>query len=157
MIQGKWVLPESDDYTVAKNIMTTVFCNEISHHDNYLHEELNSLANHVIVLDNDTHEIAGYGRITYDLENFVMDNICVLEKYRGRYYGDFIARMLVDKGIQCGADVIYCAVPHNLKAFLTPIGFRESDSSIPEFAQVYEGYTLMHLIPAEFKTKCHCH
>ncbi len=157
MIQGKWISPDSAEYLVAKSIMESVFDENIKNNVDFLHEELNPMANHVIVYDNDTHEIAGYGRITYDLEDFVIDNICILSKYRGRYYGDFVARMLVDKGIQCGAETIYAVVPDTLKPFLSPIGFKETDSSLPEYAHMYDSHTLMHLIPAEFKTKCNCH
>lgn len=157
MIQGKWISPDSDEYFVAKDIMVTVFDENLKDNEAYLHEELNPMANHVIVYDNDTHEIAGYGRITYDLDDFVIDNICILSPYRGRYYGDFVARMLVDKGIQCGAEAIYAVVPDSLKNFLSPIGFKEADTPLPGYAHMYEGHTLMHLIPAEFKTKCQCH
>ena len=159
MIQGKWILPGSPEFDTADNIMNTVFTEEINSYNDYLHKELDSMANHVIVLDTDTKNIAGYGRVTYDLENFVIDNFCVLKEYRGNFYGDFVVRMLVDKAIQCSADAIYCSVPSHLEGFLKSIGFKvlSDTANKPQNLYIYDNYTMMCLYPADFTSRCHCH
>jgi len=158
MIQGRWIT-NNDDSERIDYILNTVYEKEIKEHENFLHRELDDMANHVVAIDMETGDIVGYGRVTFDLENFVIDNVAVLPEHRRKYYGDFIVRILVDKAISCAADAIYCAVPDSISHFIESIGFKKvsTDTETPANAYIYADYNLMCLRPADFHSKCKCH
>lgn len=157
MIQGKWLITQSD-INIGHNIADKCFNHILTELPDYLHYELDSMANHLAVVDTATNIICGYGRVTYDLEDFVIDNICVLPEHRHKFFGDFIARVLVDKAIQCGADRIFCSVPKNLVDFAASIGFKVFDTSThkPQYLYMHTDYICMCLIPKDFTSRCGC-
>ena len=156
MIQGKWIT-NSDDFATAHSILNHVFKQELLNNNNFLREDFDSMANHLMVLDVSKGEYVGYGRIIYDLENFIIDNVCVLEEYRHKKYGDFIVRVLVDKAILCNASDIFCSVPSYLTKFLEPIGFKKyAGVNCLNNIHIYKNGTIMHLLSEDFHSQCHC-
>ena len=86
------------------------------------------------------------GRLVLDLENdrFYVDNICVLEEFRAKKYGEFVLRMLADKASQCRAEFIWADVSgSDAKGFFEKMLFEE-----------YEG-DLMRAEIKKFQGCCH--
>lgn len=84
-------------------------------------------AYHVIVYED---QIAvAVGRLIIEPE-YMIDQILVLKNYRKRYYGDLIAKMLIDKGFNLGAKEITAIVPVSTLGFFKRIGFYELGEKI---------------------------
>lgn len=95
--------------------------------DDILFDETDETAIQAIVYKDINRTIpVGVGRLhkTEDGLDYKIGRIAVKKEERGQGYGDFIVRMLVDKGLLMGADrVLVGAQPHAI-AFYEKIGFR---------------------------------
>jgi len=95
--------------------------------DDILFDETDETAVQAVVYKDINRTIpVGVGRLhkTGDGEDYKIGRIAVKKEERGQGYGDFIVRMLVDKGLLMGADrVLVGAQPHAI-AFYEKIGFR---------------------------------
>ena len=105
------------------------WCNDI------LFDETDETAIQAIVYKDMNRTIpVGVGRL-HKLEaegDFKIGRIAVKKEERGQGYGDFIVRMLVDKGLMMGADrVLVGAQPHAI-AFYEKIGFRSIGETYTE-------------------------
>lgn len=66
---------------------------------------------------------AGMGRMMYDGERFTIADVAVLPQFRHRQYGDFLVRLLVDKGMMSNAQEIHLDALEGTEAFFAGIGF----------------------------------
>lgn len=116
-------------------IRREVFGTEQGWCDDILFDETDETAIQAVVYKDMNRTIpVGVGRL-HKLEaegDFKIGRIAVKKEERGQGYGDFIVRMLVDKGLMMGADrVLVGAQPHAI-AFYEKIGFRSIGETYTE-------------------------
>lgn len=161
MIQGKYVSTDAE-LSAFNNIVASVFSNSDNYDDSVMNNKLLSLYK-----EDSQITYTGAGRITYDLDYFVIDSVCVLPEYRNHKYGDFIVRILADKAIECGAKKVYAYVPSACVSLFEKIGFtKTTDNTKPTsygFPHPQDNLAddctnvLYELIPANFCTQCGSH
>ncbi len=123
MIQGKY-LYYGDDLSEAFEIRKQVFVLEQgvsleAEFDNY-----DDLAVHVIVYDKaDNKNPVATGRVYHDGNNYKIGRIAVIKEERGKQYGDFVVRLLINKAFLSGADEIIINAQVSAIPFYAKIGF----------------------------------
>jgi predicted GNAT family N-acyltransferase len=145
MIEGK-LLTYGDDLTEVFSIRRKIFVEELGiSYDNEF-DALDEVSIHALVYKSEVEETnstnndrcngkkaIATGRIIYDGVNCTIDKIGVLEEYRGRLYGDFTVRMLLNKAFTSGINEVSLHVPINVEDFFRSIGFhRESENFIED-------------------------
>ncbi|BBF44601.1 acetyltransferase GNAT family protein [Lachnospiraceae bacterium KM106-2] len=119
MIKGQYLEYGCNLKQIAK-IREEVFKEEL--------DIIDQTAIHVLVSEADKYVAAGRVYINDDL--FYIDKIAVVAEERHKYYGDFVARMLIDKAFQSGADQIFTYADKDTKKFFMRIGFHLIDESV---------------------------
>lgn len=124
LIRGK-ILSYGDDLSEAIEIRRKVFVEELSIPEEIQFDDLDSEAMHVVVYeDNDIKKACATGRIFFDGNICKIDQIAVLKEYRGKKYGDFTVRMLLNKAFSTDIkEVTLNAQPSSIE-FFYKIGFR---------------------------------
>ncbi len=167
MIYGRFI-NNPEDAKYSEDIIKEVFEHELGVPAEY---DDGVMSNKLAAISTDTAELldaggqntglyVGTGRLTYDLDYFVIDNVCVLRDYRRMGYGDFIIRILTDKAIQCGARSIYAYCPENIAELFKNIGFKmcgSTEAKPPCYGIKFPHSTniiLLKLNPADFCTQC---
>lgn len=80
---------------------------------------------HAMILEDiGSNKIVGTGRIYFDGNEFTIDNIAVLTNYRRKGYGDFAVRLLINKAISSGANLIILNAQYKYIDFYKTIGFQ---------------------------------
>lgn len=134
MICGRYYLGLDHMEEIAP-IRREVFGAEQGWSDDILFDETDETAVQAVVYkDIDRTIPVGVGRLhkLADSEDYKIGRIAVKKEERGQGYGDFIVRMLVDKGLLMGADrVLVGAQPHAV-AFYEKIGFRSIGETYTE-------------------------
>lgn len=134
MICGRYYLG-MDHMEEIQPIRREVFGQELGFPENINFDDIDENAIHAVAYkDIDRTIPVATGRLhkTGDGEDFKIGRIAVKKEERGQGYGDFIVRMLVDKGLMMGADrVIVGAQPHAIK-FYEKIGFRPTGETYYE-------------------------
>ena len=95
-------------------------------------EEIDETAIHAVVYkDNEWKEPIAVGRLypTEKSKVFKIGRIAVEQNERGQGYGDFVVRMLLDKGFQMGAEEIIVGAQEKAIAFYEKIGFQKTGES----------------------------
>lgn len=126
MIQGKF-LYGSEKLEEIIQVRRSV-CMETENDCNMWEEDpWDADAIHVVI--NETEDcVVAVGRLRQDDTIFRMDRILVHPLKRGRYYGDFVVRMLLDKAFSLGAkEVVVLATPETV-LFFEKIGFVAEDA-----------------------------
>jgi len=113
MVRGKFFSGQ-DDLSVIKEIRNKVFQESGDGQDDF--------CMHVLAYNEDVP--VATGRISYDGWEFVISKVCVLEEHRGKSYGDFIVRMLVDKAMMSNAKQVKLEATKETIAFFEKIGFK---------------------------------
>ena len=124
MVKGKY-LYYGDDLKDAFNIRKKVFHDENNIEEELLFDEYDNESIHAIVY-NENQKVVASGRIMFDGENYKLGRIAVLKEERGKMYGDFLVRMLVDKAFITGAEQVIVSAIENAIPFYKKIGFIES-------------------------------
>jgi len=122
MVQGKY-LNSGDDLTAVYDIRKQVFIDEqgVSAAEEF--DEYDSLATHVLVYDNKEKKPVATGRVYYDGKDYRIGRIAVLKEKRGKYYGDFVVRLLVNKAFLTGAEEVFINAQVKAVPFYEKIGF----------------------------------
>ena len=120
MIEGKF-LKGTEDLSEAFNIRKKVFCEEqgISMEEEF--DTLDRESIHVIIYDENN--IVATGRLYRKDDYYKIGRIAVLKEFRGKYYGDFVVRMLIDRAFQEGATCVHVGAQRKAQAFYETIGF----------------------------------
>lgn len=121
MIRGKYFW-NGDDLTDANQIRKTVFVDEQEMKEGDVFDSLDTVSIHAVVYDENEKAVAS-GRITLDGEEYRIGKIAVLKEARGQGFGDFIVRMLVDKGYLAGAATVMVRSQIHAIPFYEKIGF----------------------------------
>lgn len=65
------------------------------------------------------------GELFLKEQNYYIDNIFVLEEKRKKGYGDFVARILIDKASIMGAKEVFTIIEQECELFYKKLGFLE--------------------------------
>ena len=139
MICGRYYLGLDHMDEIAP-IRREVFGKEQGWPDDILFDDVDETAIQAVVYKDINRTIpVGVGRLhRMEQENvYKIGRIAVKQTERGQGYGDFIVRMLVDKGLLMGADrVLVGAQPHAVP-FYEKIGFRSIGETYTEAGIVH--------------------
>jgi len=134
MICGRYYLG-LDHMEEIEPIRREVFGAELGFPKNINFDEIDEIAIHAVVYKDINRTIpVATGRLykTGEGQDYKIGRIAVKKEERGQGFGDFIVRMLVDKGLMMGADrVIVGAQPHAIK-FYEKIGFKRTGECYKE-------------------------
>lgn len=119
MIYGKFI-SGVDDLTEVKKIRETVFEQECGL--TMLDEMPDEFCMHALAYEEE--EVVGMGRILFDGDTFTIAGVAVLPEYRGKKYGDFIVRLLIDKAMMSNAREIYLDARKGTEHFFEIFGFQ---------------------------------
>ncbi|MDF2544027.1 MAG: GCN5-related N-acetyltransferase [Herbinix sp.] len=138
LIQGK-LLSYGDDLTEVYHIRKKVFQEEqgITPEEDF--DDLDQESIHVIVYeDSNNKKAVATGRIYYNGVNCKIGRVAVLKEYRGKQYGDFVVRMLINKALTSGVPEVY------LNAQLSTVGFYEK-IGFQTVGDIYEEVGIPHI------------
>ena len=107
MLEGRYLF-FGDDLTDARRIRYEVFEKEQKVPHEIEFDNLDDEAIHVVVYEDQ--KPVGTGRLLFDGENYKIGRIAVIKEERGKKYGDFVVRMLIDKAFLMGAKRVYANV-----------------------------------------------
>ncbi len=120
MIEGKY-LSGNDDLSQIYELREAVFQKELGFRKELERDGYDSLAIHAIAYENQVP--VATGRILFDGEIYRISRVAVGSEYRGKGYGDFIVRMLVNKALLSGAKEIYTSTLLTGQKMFQAIGF----------------------------------
>lgn len=124
MVQGKY-LYYGDDLTDVYYIRRKVFIEEQGIPEENEFDENDQISVHALVYDNeDDNKPVATGRVYHDGINYRIGRIAVLKEERGKYYGDFIVRLLVNKAFMSGAEEVKISAQTLAVPFYEKIGFK---------------------------------
>ena len=96
----------------------------------------------------------GTGRLIFLDDFYKIGRIAVKKEYRGKNYGDFIVRMLVDKAFVMGAKEVFVGAQKHAIPFYEKIGFVELSEEYYE-DNIY--HKMMKIMPTTCKRDCGKH
>lgn len=120
MIRGLYIHEEKDMKEINK-IRKQVFCIEQQISEDI--EFATSPGENINLLVYDGEIPVATGQLCYEEEYYKIGHIAVLKEYRGKDFGDFVVRMLVDKALQMGAKEVHVIAQEYAKRFYEKIGF----------------------------------
>lgn len=132
MIEGKF-LKHEEDFTCIFNIRDKVFVKELGFPIDSISDDLDSVSEHVIVF-NEKHEVVAAGRLSFFGERFWISQVAVLKEERGKYYGDFVVRMLVDKVFRNNRSEVWVRADEISFHFFIKLGFAIIETIFDEFS-----------------------
>ncbi len=132
LIQGK-ILSYGDDLSEAFTIRRKVFVEEQQIPEEIEFDELDSEAMHVIVYEeSSSKKPVATGRIVYNGEQCHIGRFAVLKEYRGKLYGDFTVRMLLNKAFTAGINEVSLNAQISAEKFYEKIGFQRISENFIE-------------------------
>lgn len=153
MICGRYYLG-LDHCDEVEEIRRRVFGEEQGIEEFAVMDEIDEEAVHAVVYtDADRTDAVGTGRL-YRLENtndYKIGRIAVLKSARGNGYGDFIVRLLADKGFLMGADRIIVGAQSHAISFYEKIGFKKTGV---EYTEAGVCHTVMELLQNQICKAC---
>ena len=133
MVEGKF-LRGTDDLTECFKIRHAVFCEEQGKTEEEEFDGLDKQCLHVLIFE--AGENVATGRLYHQDEYYKIGRIAVAKHARGKYYGDFVVRMLVDQAFQLGAHKVYVGAQVKAIPFYEKIGFKREGNEIYEEARM---------------------
>lgn len=129
MVKGVYLNGEND-LTDAFYIRRKVFIEEQKVAEEIEMDGLDSYAIHAVAYANG--KAVATGRIIYDGDTYKISRIAVLREERGKQYGDFIVRMLLDKAFLHGAKEVLLSSQLHAIGFYEKIGFETYGEAFDE-------------------------
>lgn len=140
-ISGK-ILSYSDDLSQAFMIRREVFVKEQGIPEERVFDDMDHTALHVVVYEESrintedglkrVQKPVGSGRICFDGSNCKLGRIAVLKDYRGKKYGDFLVRMLLQKAFSAGIQEVTVDAQTSVEEFYSKIGFQRVGENFME-------------------------
>lgn len=121
MIEGKFLKSE-DDFSDILEIRKKVFVEEMGFTVESISDGRDTESEHVIVF-NEEHKVVAVGRLSLIDNQFWINQVAVLKEERGKYYGDFVVRMLVDKVFRNEEQEVWVKADENSINFFSKLGF----------------------------------
>lgn len=160
VIQGK-ILSYGDDLAEVFRIRKEVLIEEFGISEEIEFDGLDEHAMHVIVYEegirkplsgelSEEKNAVATGRIVYDGISCEIGHIAVIKEFRGKKYGDFTVRMLLNKAFTGGVKEVVVNIDPRLEEFYHKIGFKRVSSSDEE------GFSQLKMIihPGDAVTLC---
>lgn len=120
MIQAVW-LKGSDDLRQAIDIRMQVFVNEQGVPEELEVDEIDAVAEHVLVYDGDIP--VATGRLFLENDRYMLGRVAVLKEFRGQGIGDLVMRMLLLRAFDLGAEEVYIHAQTQALNFYKKLGF----------------------------------
>lgn len=120
MVTGKF-LTGKDDLSEVFRIREEVFCKEQNIAKEIEHDAFDQGAIHVLIHDHGCN--VATGRLLIVEGRYSIGRVAVVKEERGKYYGDFVVRMLVDKAFRLGATAVTIDAQSQTVPFYKKIGF----------------------------------
>ncbi|PKM51098.1 MAG: hypothetical protein CVV02_08080 [Firmicutes bacterium HGW-Firmicutes-7] len=118
-------LEKVKDINVVREDIELMLADGVNFFEN---DSLDQTALHVIVYE-EKQPVATGRLLNIELNNYVIDKICVKINKRRLYYGDLVVKMLIDKAFNIGAKEVVALVPNDGIGFFTRIGFSIVDEN----------------------------
>lgn len=160
-IQGKYLLAGLDDLSECFSIRREVFLEEQRFPTAAVEDEDDKTAIFAVAYETEQQKSAeqkseqvkavATGRLIFIDDYFKIGRIAVRKEYRGRKYGDFIVRMLVDKAFSMGAKEVFVGAQEHAIQFYKKIGFVELQDTYSEDGILH---TVMKIMPCTCKKEC---
>lgn len=153
-IQGKYLLGGLNDISECIEIRKEVFGGEQEFLTAASEDSYDSSAIFVLAYETDEEgekKSVGTGRLIFLGDRYKIGRIAVRKEYRGKKYGDFIVRMLVDKAFTMGAKEVYVGAQKHAIPFYEKIGFVKLEEEYFE-DDIY--HLLMKITPCTCKRDC---
>ena len=132
LVQGK-LLTYGDDLSEVFAIRRKVFVEEQKIPDSIEFDGYDSEAMHVIVYEEAGSKIAvATGRIIYNGQDCQIGRVAVLKEFRGKKYGDFTVRMLLNKAFTAGINEVTINCQQSAEEFCSKIGFHRVGCNFTE-------------------------
>jgi predicted GNAT family N-acyltransferase len=126
MIQGK-LFSEDENLSEIYRIWDEVFLKEEKIPVDLIYKTNEKTKIHAIVYEGaDLSCPIAAGRMAMDSISAKIELVAVLKEYRGKEYGDFVIRMLLDKAKTAGIQYIVVEPPESVVGFFQKTGFEES-------------------------------
>lgn len=153
-IKGRFISygePLDEVYAIRKS----VFQDEQGMTQDMDQDGRDSEAVHVIAYEigNESRPVAT-GRICLEENGCRIGKIAVLKEERGKHYGDFIVRMLVNRAFLSGRRRVTVSAVTTARRFYEKIGFHAEGE---EYMENGTPHILMILNQEDFCTACGCH
>lgn len=148
MIQGKYLF-YNDDLTDAFNIRKAVFQIEQGVDESTEFDNLDKNAIHVVVYEKG--KAVATGRLVFEGNVFHIGRIAVLKEERGKKYGDFTVRLLIDKAFLMGAKEVILGSQLHAVDFYKKIGFIPFDK---EYEEAGISHQMMKIVPSSICKEC---
>ncbi len=87
----------------------------------------------------DDDNLVGIGRLLSKEGKFYIDNFGVKKDFQGKYYGDFMLRILIRKAHEIGIEKLYVRCSKNVVDFFRKLDFKEEHSTGDTFFLSREG------------------
>lgn len=137
LIQGK-LIDGYEDLSEIYKIRKKVFAQKVSISDGVISDELDYIAIHAVVYEGTKqNRMVATGRMVYDGDTCKIGRIAILKEFRGKKYGDFIVRMLLNKAFQSGMNQVYAEAQLENIGFYKKIGFRPLETINLESREKY--------------------
>ena len=156
-IQGKYLLGGLNDISECIAIREEVFGGEQDFPTAAREDEEDRDAIFALAFETkDNGELfpVGTGRLIFLADQFKIGRIAIKKEHRGKKYGDFIVRMLVDKAFSMGAKEVFVGAQEHAIPFYEKIGF------VPLDEEYYEDgiyHKMMKIMPSTCKKDCGNH
>ena len=150
VVKGVYLNGEND-LTDAINIRRKVFIEEQNVAEEIEIDGMDPYAIHAVAYIED--KAVATGRIIYDGDTYKIGRVAVLKEERGKQYGDFIMRMLIDKAFLHGAEEVILGAQIHAVGFYEKLGFEQ-------YGEVFEEAGISHihmkLKNGNLCKKCNC-
>ncbi|MEG2071218.1 MAG: GNAT family N-acetyltransferase [Bacteroidales bacterium] len=123
MIEGKYLFGANSDLSDVFEIRRKVFVEEENILEKYEFDDFDNYCVHGMIAVNG--KKLGTGRILYDGDEYRIGHIAILKEERGKKYGDFLVRMLIDKAFLNGAQEVVVGAKISVIPFYEKIGFKQ--------------------------------
>ena len=120
MVTGK-LLTGKDDLSQVFQIREEVFCKEQNIAKELERDAWDQGAIHVLIHDHGCN--VATGRLLQKDGEYSIGRVAVIKEERGKYYGDLVVRMLVDKAFRLGAKKVVIHAQSQTVPFYQKIGF----------------------------------
>ncbi len=150
MIQGKFI-SEPREQEAANEIFCEVYGESIQNTPKHDTSDKSYKIQAVVYEGMDCRRAVAAGTMYMEPGRSEITQVAVRKDSRGKGYGDFIMRMLLDKAKTAGAENIYADSPKTEKGFFRKLGFEETQEEIRDDTRIW---TIMKYIPDNSKKYC---
>ncbi|QGU96668.1 GNAT family N-acetyltransferase [Clostridium bovifaecis] len=106
----------------ALDIRRRVFIEEQNVPEEIEIDDIDSFAEHIVIYEGD--EPIATGRIFKRDDKFFLGRIAVLKEHRGKHFGEIVVKLLVNRGLNKGAEEIFIHAQTLVKEFYERLGFK---------------------------------